>query len=153
MSKCPHCQCELHGEKGKPRSPEQLRRFFGVLRAMHDHWPESASFQPHCTEHLRKWVLCAAGHRVVVKTMTLPNTDNASLAAAMMAIVEDLLAMDNRFGRWKGMTFSVYEAKSIAFHKLGQAEFNALNDAVEEIYRAETGLDPDQVLKESEKAA
>ena len=47
----------------------------------------------------------------------------------------------------------VFNAKSIAFEKVGQAEFNALNDAVEEIYRAETGLDPDQVLKESEKAA
>lgn len=73
--------------------------------------------------------------------------------ASMMQFAETLLEMDNRFGRWKGSTLAVYEAKSIAFHKLGQAEFNKLNDDVEAVYKAETGLDPDEVLKQNERAA
>lgn len=151
--KCPHCNSDLDPVKGKPRSPEQLRRFFAVLRAMYNHWPESAEFQPHCEEHLRKWVLCSAGHRTVVKTLVMPRTSNASLMAAMMQFAETLLGMDNRFGRWKGSTLAVYEAKSIAFHKLGQAEFNKLNDEVEAVYETETGLKVDEVLKQTERAA
>lgn len=151
--KCPHCQSGLDPVKGKPRSLEQLRRFFGVLHAMYAHWPESAEFQPHSEDHLRGWVLCMAGHRVVVKTLIMPRTSNPALMASMMQFAETLLEMDNRFGRWKGSTLAVYEAKSIAFHKLGQAEFNKLNDDVEAVYKAETGLDPDEVLKQNERAA
>jgi len=150
--KCPHCLGDIE-KKTKPRSLEQMRRFFAVLRAMYAHWPESAGFQPHSEEHLRKLATCMAGHREVIKTMTLPQTDNPSLAAAMMGVVEALLEIDGRFGRWKGMTFAVYEAKSIAFHKLSQAEFNKLNDEVEAVYASETGLDPETVLKEHERAA
>lgn len=153
MVTCPHCNCDLDPVKGKPRSLDQLRRFFAVLRAMFNHWPESADFQPHCEEHLRKWVLCAAGHRTVVQTLTMPRTSNASLMASMMAFAEALLEMDHRFGRWKGSTLAVYEAKSIAFDKLGQADFNKLNDEVEAAYRSETGLDPSEVLKQTERAA
>lgn len=153
MTTCPHCQCDLDPVKGKPRSIDQLRRFFGVLRAMYRHWPEAADFQPHSEEHLRKWVLCMAGHRDVVKTLTMPRTSNAALMSAFMAFAEQLLEMDNRFGRWKGSTLAVYEAKSIAFPKLGQAAFNKLNDEVEAVYKSETGLDPEQVLAEQERAA
>lgn len=151
--KCPHCQCDLDPVKGKPRSLEQLRRFFGVLRAMYFHWPEDCEFQPHSEQHLRKWVLCMAGHRRVVKTLTLPGSNNPARLAAMMEFAEELLEMDHRFGRWKGNTLAIYEAESIAFHKLGQAKFNALNDEVEAVYKAETGLDPDEVLKQTERAA
>ena len=150
--KCPHCLGDIE-KKTKPRSLDQMRRFFAVLRAMYAHWPEDCGFQPHSEEHLRKWATCMAGHREVIKTMTLPQTDNPSLAAAMMGIVEALLEIDGRFGRWKGMTFAVYEAKSIAFHKLSQSEFNKLNDEVEAVYASETGLDPETVLREHEQTA
>lgn len=154
MTKCPHCLSELDAAKGKPRSLEQLRRFFGVLRAMYSHWPETVEeFQPHSEEHLRKWILCKAGHGTVVQTLTMPRTGNPSLMAALMAFAEQLLEIDNRFGRWKGSTLAIYEAKSIAFHKLGQAEFNKLNDEVEAAYKEVTGLEPDEVLKNHERAA
>ena len=154
MTKCPHCLSELDAAKGKPRSLEQLRRFFGVLRAMYNHWPETVEeFQPHSEEHLRKWILCRAGHGSVVQTLTMPRTSNPSLMAALMAFAEQLLEIDNRFGRWKGSTLAIYEAKSIAFHKLGQAEFNKLNDEVEAAYKEVTGLEPDEVLKQHERAA
>ena len=147
-AKCPHCLCDLDPIKGKPRSLEQLRRFFAVLRKVYFHWPENAKFQPHGEEHLRKWVLCQAGYRKVKTTLILPGSGNPSRLAAMMEFAEKLLEMDNRFGRWKGTTLAVYEAKSIAFDKLGQAEFNRLNDEVEAVYKAETGLDPETLLTE-----
>ncbi len=150
--KCPHCQCDIDG-KGKPRSVEQLRRFFAMLRAMFSHWPEGADFQPHSEEHLRKWATCKAGYGRVVQTLTLPAADNPRLVAAMMEFAEQLLEMDNRFGRWKGRTLAVYEAESIAFHKMPPAKFITLNDAVETVYASETGLDPETVLKEHERAA
>ena len=140
-AKCPHCLCDLDPIKGKPRSLDQLRRFFAVLRSMYFHWPESAKFQPHGEEHLRKWVLCQAGHRRVVKTLTLPGANNPGRLEAMQKFADELLDMGNRFGRWKGATLAVYEAKSIAFDKLGQAEFNRLNDEVEAVYKAEADLD------------
>lgn len=47
----------------------------------------------------------------------------------------------------------MFKAKSMAFDKIGQAEFNALNDAVEAVYASETGLNPEEVLKQTEQAA
>ena len=149
MPKCPHCLCDLDPIKGKPRSVEQLRRFFAVLRKAYFHWPEREGlFQPHSMEHLRKWVLCQAGHRVVAKTLTLPGSGNPARLKAMKEFANELLSMDQRFGRWKETTLAVYEAKSIAFDKLGQAEFNRLNDEVEGVYKAEAGLDPEVLLTE-----
>ena len=154
MKKCPHCLCDMDPEKGKPRSLDQMRRFFGVLRTIYNHWPEAVEeFQPHSEEHLRKWILCKAGHGTVVQTLTMPRTSNPSLMAALMSFAEQLLEIDNRFGRWKGSTLAIYEAKSIAFHKLGQAAFNRLNDEVEAAYKEVTGLDPDEVLNQTERAA
>jgi hypothetical protein len=120
---------------------------------MYNHWPEAAEFQPHCEEHLRKWVLCKTGHCKVVQTLQAPRSSNPAFMAAMMKFAETLLGMENRFGRWKGSTLAVYEAKSISFHKLGQADFNKLNDEVEAVYESETGLKVEQVLKEQGKAA
>lgn len=154
MSTCQHCGCGTKDRGPKPRSVAQLRRFFGMLRAMYQHWPDGDDiFQPHSEEHLRKWVICKAGRGKIVTTLTLPHTDNPSLAAAMMMVAEKLLELDNRFGRWRGMTLAVYEAESIAFHSMSPAEFSQLNDDVEAVYRQETGLDPEQVLRETEKAA
>ena len=147
--KCPHCLCDLDQIKGKPRSVEQLRRFYAVLRKAYFHWPEREGlFQPHSMEHLRKWVLCQAGHRVVATTLILPGSGNPGRLAAMMEFAEKLLAMSHRFGRWRGTTLAVYEAKSIAFDKLGQAEFNRLNDEVEAVYKAEADLDAETLLTE-----
>lgn len=149
--KCRWCGCE-QDDKAKPRSVEQLRRFFAVLKAMHHHWPEKHEFQPHDEEHLRKWVLCKAGHRTIVNTLTLPKMAQDTLEQ-VKSVINIVLEADNRFPRWKGNTVASYEAKSINFHTLGQAAFNKLNDEVEAVYAAETGLDPEQVLKNHEGAA
>ena len=150
MTKCPHCLCDLDPIKGKPRSVEQLRRFFAVLRSMYFHWPESAEFQPHTEEHLRAYVICKSGRGQIVATEQLPPIADVDARAEMKAIISRAYSADLRkFPRWKGNTLAVYEPKSMSFKSMGQAAFNKLNDEVEAVYKAETGLDPDQLLKEN----
>lgn len=155
--KCPHCLSDLDPVKGKPRSVEQLRRFFGVLRAMKHHWPETAEFQPESEEHLRKWVLVKAGHRETTDIPVPFAEDQPGLTRLAVTAIEGAVAAAGAFAFVKphpnGGLVRVFRAKSIAFDKLGQAEFNKLNDEVEAAYKAETGLDPDEVLKQTERAA
>ena len=43
--------------------------------------------------------------------------------------------------------------KSIKFSRMRHLDFCALNDAVSDVIRAETGMDPETVLNEHERAA
>lgn len=154
--KCPHCQCEIDG-KSKPRSVDQLRRFFAMLRAIYQHWPESAEFQPDDMEHLRKFALIKAGHRETTDVPVAFAEDQPGLTKLTAFAIEGALKAAGAYAFIRphpdGGLVRVFKAKSIAFDKLGQAEFNALNDAVETVYASETGLDPEAVLKEHERAA
>ena len=156
MTTCPHCGCSIDG-KSKPRSLDQLRRFFAMLRAMKAHWPESAEFQPDDTEHLRKWALIKAGHRETTDVPVSWAEDQPGLTKLASLAIEAALKAAGAYAfirpHPEGGLVRVFKAKSIAFHKLSQAEFNKLNDEVEAVYASETGLDPETVLKESESAA
>ena len=153
--KCPHCQCDIDG-KSKPRSVEQLRRFFAMLRAMFSHWPEGSEFQPDDMEHLRKWALIKAGHRETTDVPVAWAEDQPGLTKLAALAIEGALKAAGAYAfirpHPEGGLVRVFKAKSIAFDKLGQAEFNSLNDAVETVYAQETGLDPEQVLKQHEAA-
>ena len=157
MRVCPHCGCGLDPEKGKPRSVAQLRRFFAVLRAMKSHWPEAAEFQPESEEHLRKWVVCKAGYRESTDVAVPYAEDQPSITRLAAMAIEQAIKAAGAFAFVRphpdGGLVRVYKAKSIAFPAMGPAEFSKLNDEVEAVYKAETGLDPDQVLKEEEHAA
>ena len=152
MTRCPHCDCDIDPVKGKPRSLEQLRRFFGVLRAMKFHWPETADFQPESEEHLRKWVLVKAGHRETTDIPVPFAEDEPSVTRLAAIAIEGAVKAAGAFAfikpHPKGGLVRVFKAKSIAFDNLGQADFNTLNDEVEAVYKTETGLDADQLLKE-----
>ena len=154
--KCPCCGSDIEG-KSKPRSLDQLRRFFGMLRAMYQHWPSSAEFQPESEEHLRKFVLCKSGHRESTDVAVPFAEDQPGLTKLVAVSVEACVRGAGGFAFIRphpdGGLVRVYKAKSIAFDKLGQADFNALNDAVEMVYAQETGLDPETVLREAERAA
>ncbi|MBK8467802.1 MAG: hypothetical protein IPL32_18480 [Chloracidobacterium sp.] len=143
--------------KTKPRSLEQMRRFFGVLRAMYSHWPESAEFQPESEEHLRKWALIKAGHRETTDVPVAFAEDQPGLTQLTALAIEGALKAAGAYAFIRphpdGGMVRVFKAKSIAFDKLGQADFNTLNDAVEVVYAHETGLDPETVLKAQEAAA
>lgn len=151
--KCRWCGCE-QDDKAKPRSVEQLRRFFGVLRAMFAHWPERCEFRPDNEEHLRKWVLIKAGHRDTTDVAVPFAEDQPGLTKLVAVAVEACVRGAGGYAfirpHPEGGLLRVFKAKSIAFDKLGQADFNKLNDEVEVVYAHETGLDPEQVLKNHE---
>mgnify|MGYP005606360083 FL=1 len=154
--KCPHCQCDIDG-KGKPRSVEQLRRFFAMLRAMFSHWPESSDFRPESEEHLRKFVLVKAGHRETVDVPVAFAEDQPGLTKLASLAIEAALKAAGAYAfirpHPEGGLVRVFKAKSIAFDKIGQAEFNALHDAVDTVYASETGLDPATAVREHEQTA
>ena len=156
MTCCPHCGSKIDG-KAKPRSIDQLRRFFAVLRVMYTHWPETAEFQPESEEHLRKWVLIKAGHKETTDVPVSFAEDQPGLTKLTALAIEGALKAAGAFAfirpHPEGGLVRVFKAKSIAFDKIGQAEFNALNDEVEGVYAKETGLDPNEVLKQTENAA
>ena len=157
MSKCPHCGSDVDAVKGRPRSLDQLRRFFGVLRAMYHHWPATADFQPESEEHLRKWALVKAGHREATDVPVEWADDQPGLTKLAGLAIEAALKAAGTFAFVRadanGGLVRVYKAKSIAFDKLGQSAFTTLNDEVEAVYRSETGLEPQQVLEEHGRAA
>lgn len=145
MTECPHCGVVLT----KHRSGPDHRRFFALVTAAFAQWPENHDFKPANSEQLRKWLLCEAGHSVS-KTFELPEADPVMMAK-MMEFAEALMdkAGDgHKFGKWRGNTLHVYEAKSLAWDQCGQREFAAVRSAVEDVIKAEMGLDADQLLQE-----
>ena len=151
MTTCPHCGCDSADPKGKPRSVEQHRRFFGMIAAAFHHWPDSHEFQPSSSEHLRAWLLCKAGYRDVV-TVPVESDRPAVIKLAMLAVEGALrAARTHAFVRLHGSSLVVFTAKSISFHALPHGEFQSVNDAVQEIIEVETGITVDKLL--TEKAA
>jgi len=147
MTTCPHCGCDIAG-KGKPRSVEQHRRFFGMIAAAFHHWPEGHEFEPSSTEHLRAWLLCKTGYRDVV---TVPvESDHPSVVKLATLAVEGALraARTHAFVRPHGSSLAVFTAKSIAFHALPHGEFQSVNDAVQGVIEAETGMRVEDLLRE-----
>jgi len=155
---CPHCGCSSDPAK-RPRSVAQLRRFFAVLRAMANHWPEGHEFQPESQEHLRKWIICRAGPEFR-ESVDIPlefATEQPGLTKLAAMAIQSAIVWAGAFAFIRpdsnGGRVRVYRAKSMALHKMAPAEFNALNDAVEAAYEAETGMKPDTVLDEQQRAA
>lgn len=152
--KCPACGFALT-EHSKARSPQDHRRFFGVIAATYHHWPESHEFQPDSSEHLRSWLLCKAGYRDVTTIPVEFAEDQPALLKLVSLAAESAVkaAKGYAFIRPHGSALAVFSAKSIAWDKLDQAGFNRIRDAVEAVILAETGMKPDDILKNTEAAA
>lgn len=137
----------------KPRSIDQHRRFFAVLAAIHSHWPEKHPFQPDSAEHLRAWLLVKAKHCVI---NTYYMNEDASEAAKLLPIITATMLRKHCWCRARGNELHVCVPLSISIHgpdSIGHTEFCKINDDVDDVIRAETGLDPDQLLREKDKAA
>lgn len=130
----------------KPRSYDQHKRFFAVVAATFSHWPERHKFQPDSAEHLRAWLLVKAKH-CTIKTFYLDG--EAQEYARVIPIITASMMGKHSWCRAEGNALHVCVPESIAFDKLPHLAFCALNDAVDEIIRAETGFDPEQLLKEA----
>lgn len=149
--KCEHCGCEgVDAIGGKPRSPEQMRRFFALVRQVYRNWPESHATQFANETECRKWFTAKAGYRTVTMRLPLrgvrPETAVIIAEAAMRAAGAYAIATVHR------SELVVIKPDSIAFHKMSHSRFCALNDAVAGVILHETGIDVDGVLKEKAPA-
>jgi hypothetical protein len=145
---CPHCGGGLDG--GKPRSLEQHRRYFALMRAVFHHWPEAHPTQFSNEQECRVWLQMKAGHRQIGVRTPLGEDRNRDLFVAEAAIRG---CGSNAMPVIFADELVVWKPKSIAFGKLGHEAFCKLNDEIDAVIKAETGLDADQLLKEHEAAA
>lgn len=132
----------------KPRSIDQHKRFFAVVKAAFDNWPHAHKFQPDNAEHLRAWLLVRAGHHTV-KTFYL--SDEAAEYARLIPVIVQTMLHKHAWCRAEGNKLDVCVPLSIAIHgehAIGHQLFCKINDDVDEIIRAETGLDPEALLRE-----
>lgn len=151
MTTCPHCGGDLDVGTGKPRSLEQHRRYFAVIRAVFHHWPEAHETQFGDETECRKWLQMKAGHREIGARIPLVGINRERA----MLVVEAAIRAAGSYAVpvIHGFTLVVFKPKSIAFGKLDHKAFCKLNDEIDAVIKAETGLDADQLLKEHEAAA
>lgn len=152
MTDCPHCGCELTPEVGgKARSTDQLRRYFAMIRAAYHHWPEAHERQWSSSEELRAYLQMRAGARVVGAQIPLigMSKERAMLLAEAAIRGAGSFAMPVIHGD----VLVIFKPKSISFAKMAHADFCKLSDDVAAVIQAETGMDPEQLLKENESAA
>ena len=152
MSKCPSCGFVLDEHA---RSSPDHRRFFGLISATYHHWPEFHEFQPDSSEHLRAWLLCKAGYRDVTSIPCEFAEDQPGLLKLVALAAEGAVkaAKGYAFIRPHGGGLAVFSAKSIAWERIDQKGFNKIRDAVEDVIKAETGMEPSEIIKQTECAA
>jgi hypothetical protein len=152
MSHCPHCGCELVAKAGgKPRSVEQIRRYFAMIRAAYHHWPESHERQFANSEELRTWLQMKAGARQV--GAQIPLTGMGKERAMLLAEAAIRGAGSHAMPVIHGDVLVVFRPKSISFSRMAHADFCRLSDDVAAVIQAETGTDPAEMMKQTEAAA
>lgn len=134
----------------KQRSIDQHRRFFGMIAAVFNQWPEAHKFQPESAEHLRAWLLIKAGHSII-KTFIL--SDDASEVARLVPVITASMLGKHSWAHGDGNELKVWAPASISFDSVSHQDFQKINDDVEAVIRAETGLDPERVLRGEMEAA
>lgn len=150
LDHCPNCGTVLES-RDVPRSVPQHRRYFGLIRAIFHHWPEAHERQFASEEECRKWLQMKAGHREV--GASIPLTGMSKERAMLLAEAAIRAAGSYAVPVLHGDTLVIWRPKSISFDKLSHKAACRLFDEVSEVIRAETGIDPDQLLIEHERAA
>jgi len=146
---CPECGCVL--DEDKPRSLPQLRRYFAMIRAFYFHWPKSHGRQFTNETECRKWLQMKAGHRepgASIPLVGMPKERAMFLAEAVIRGAGSYADVE-----MQGDTLIVYVPRSVAFGKLKHLAACALFDDVATVFHAETGMDPEQVMREYVRAA
>lgn len=149
MSTCPHCGCEIV-KAGKPRSVEQLRRYFAMVRLAFENWPENNERQFASVEECRKYLQMKAGHREI--GASIPLTGISKERAVILAEASVRAAGAYAVPVIHGDALVVFRPKSIAFGKLSHHDFCKLNDDVANVIEAETGIKVDDLMKEASAA-
>jgi hypothetical protein len=148
--RCPCCDYDL-GSKTKPRSIPQLRRFFGLIRALAKrYWPEDHPRQFDGDEiALRKYLQLRAGPEwrevgssVNLVDLNCPNEIAVTIARAAIEAGGTYCEPVVHNG-----SLVTLRAKSISIPKMDHDPFTRLANAVDEVIEAETGLKPEAVLE------
>lgn len=158
--RCPVCEHEFDLKAMKPHSLPQHRRLFGIIRAFAKrYWPESHPRQFHGDEiALRKYLTIRAGAQwrevrghvsladlycpPEIAKLVAEETVKASEAYSIPAIHQgELLILVAK--SWK------VTGKDAMPH----SEFNALSQAIEDVLRHETGIEPETALMEFKREA
>lgn len=133
------------------RSVPHLRRYFVLIRAAFEHWPEMHERQFSNAEECRAFLQMKAGHREIAASIPLVglNKERALILteAAIRATGSYAMPIIHRD------QLIVWKPKSIAFQKLSHMAAVGLFGDVEDVIRTETGLDPAQLMREHEGAA
>lgn len=147
---CEHCGGFPSPRKGTPRSVPQNRRYFALIRAAYNHWPQKTKdedekwFYPRSEEHLRHYLQAKVGYSIIdtldVAGMTAEHAC-AQIAAQVMK------AGPFSFQDSEGTCFFSTTSQSIDFDTLPHLKACALFDAVAELIEAETGIRVDDMLK------
>lgn len=147
MKECPHCGCELTpAEGGKARSPEQLRRYFAMIRAAFTHWREAHQHQFASSEELRAWLQMKAGAREI--GAQIPMTGMSKERAMLLAEAAIRGAGSYAWPVIHGDTLVIFRPKSVSFAKMAHTDFCKLSDDVADVIEAETGIKVDDLLRE-----
>ena len=144
---CEHCGGLPTPKSGKPRSLEQHRRFFALIKQAYTHWPEMHETQFVSEEDCRKWLCMKAGWRDVACRLPLIGI-RGDVATVL---VQGALKAAGAYARAvvdKG-DLVVIVPRSISFAKMGHTEFCRLNEAVAETIEAETGIKVDDLMREA----
>lgn len=152
MTDCPHCGVELPSQAGGlPRSNPQIRRYFAMIKAAFTHWPELHDTQFTSVEECRAWLQMKAGAREI--GASIPLSGMSKERALMLAEAAIRGAGSYAWPVLHGDTLVVFRPKSISFARMPHLTFCRLSDDVAAVIQAETGMDPEQLLKENESAA
>lgn len=147
---CPECGFVLSDGK-KPRSIDQHRRYFAVMRAAFMHWPETHERQFANAEELRAYLQMKAGHREI--GAQIPLSGMSKERAMLLAEAAIRGAGSYAMPVIHGDTLVIFKPKSIRFSSLGHQAFCALNSDIDAIIEKEIGVNGDRLLKETEAAA
>jgi hypothetical protein len=133
-----------------PRSYQQHKRYFAVIRAAFFHWPEAHERQFANETALRKWLQMKAKH-FTTKAM---NMYGLSPKRAQL-FAQELLDNSAPYSEavLEGTRVIIMTPESINYDTLGHKEFCRLNEEVDAVIFAETGKTGDEYLREMEAAA
>ena len=149
---CPCCGATIRADS-PARSVPQLRRYFAMIAAVFHHWPETHPRQFEDSEALRYWLQAKAGPAWRTVTARIPVTGMNRTRALMLCEAALAAGGSRAIPVEHGRDIVIVVPKSIKFSRMRHLDFCALNDAVSDVIRAETGMDPETVLNEHERAA
>lgn len=145
---CPNCEATFDINKvGKPRSVEQHRRFWALMKAAYQHWPEAHEEQFASMNDLRIWLTMKAGWREEVAR--IPISGMKVDQARMVAEAAVKAAGSHAAIRAHKTSIVVFKPVSIRFDKMAHLAFCGLNQAVEDVIKAEIGITGDELLEQA----